>query len=97
MPSKWEELIVAALAGPIKIIVADQLSQVLMKIEPIEARQTILATLYPPIDVQLEDIVKKTKTPLDDIGVVSLKNALEQAAAQSDIELQNLDAGKPND
>lgn len=97
MASKWTEILVTALAGPIEAVLTDQLSQLLAKIEPLEARATVLTTLYPAIDVQLEDLAAGTKGKLDDAGVRALKTAIETVAEDSDIELPNLDKDKPND
>ena len=57
----------------------------------------LLVSLYPVIDVELEDVVKATKTTFDDAGVRALKQAMEDQAVKYGFELPNLDAGTIND
>jgi hypothetical protein len=56
-----------------------------------KAYKTVLASLYPVIDVQLEDITDKTKTKADDVIVDALKEAMEESAVINGVLLQNLD------
>jgi len=68
-----------------------------LKAKDEKAYRTVLVSLYPVIDVQLEDITDKTKTKADDVIVDGLKEAMEGSAAASGITLPNLDAGTPGD
>lgn len=57
-----------------------------------KAFKTVLVSLYPVIDVQLEDITDKTKTKADDVIVDAIKEAMEETATAHNIILPNLDA-----
>ena len=68
-----------------------------LKLKDEKAYKTVLTSLYPVIDVQLEDVTDKTKTGADDMLVDGIKEAMEESAAASGIVLPNLDAGTPGD
>lgn len=51
----------------------------------------IVNGLYPLVDVELEKLVDKTKTPLDNAAVAGIKDALEDQARDMEFELPNLD------
>lgn len=57
-----------------------------------KAYKTVLTSMYPVIDVQLEDITDKSKTKVDDVIVDGLKGGFEVAAAKSGVTLPNLDS-----
>ncbi|HYD90362.1 MAG TPA: hypothetical protein VEA37_02620 [Flavobacterium sp.] len=97
MKFNWEEIVVGAIAGPLANVGAEQFAAILMKIEPFEARQTILTSMYPPVDVQLEELAAKSKTKLDNPFVDAIKRGIEMAAEESGIELPNLDEGTKGD
>lgn len=56
-----------------------------------DTHKTTLATLYPAIDIQLEDLANDSKTPYDDVLVDGLKEAIEESAAKYSVDLPNLD------
>jgi len=68
-----------------------------LKVKDPKAYATVVTSLYPVIDVQLEDITDKTKTKADDVIVDALKETLEESAAANGIVLANLDAGTVGD
>lgn len=57
-----------------------------------KAYKTVLTSMYPVIDVQLEDITDKSKTKVDDVITDGLKSGFEQSAEKSGIALPNLDS-----
>lgn len=57
-----------------------------------EAHKTLMVSLYPIIDVQLENLTKDSKTKFDDPFSNALKLSIEASAANNGIELPNLDA-----
>lgn len=63
-----------------------------LKAKDEKAYRTVLVSLYPVIDVQLEDITDKTKTKADDIIVDGIKEAMEESATANSISLPNLDS-----
>ncbi len=89
--SKFTDMLIAALTGPIEIIATEKLAELLRKIEPKESRDTILVSLYAPIDVELEKLTAGTKTGIDDAIVGAMKAAIEKVAEEDGIELPNLD------
>lgn len=62
-----------------------------------EVFETILVSLYPIIDVHLEQVSKESKTKIDDPFVTAFKNAIEMVAMEYGITLPNLDAGEIGD
>ena len=78
----------------IKNLIKDRLIAALaaLKAKDEKAYKTVLVSLYPVIDVQLEDITDKTKTQADDVVVDGIKEAMEESAASSGITLPNLDS-----
>jgi len=63
-----------------------------LKAKDEKAYKTVLVSLYPVIDVQLEDITDKTKTQADDVVVDALKESMEESAAANGVSLPNLDS-----
>lgn len=55
------------------------------------AYKNVLVSAYGPIDTVVEDAVKKTETKIDDVMVAAFKQAFEEEAAESGIQLVNLD------
>jgi hypothetical protein len=62
-----------------------------LKLKDEKAYKTVLVSLYPVIDVQLEDVTDKTKTKADDVIVDGIKEAMEESAAANGVVLPNLD------
>ena len=56
-----------------------------------EHAKTVVASLYPIVDVELEPLVKKTEGLWDDFVVKGVINGLELTAIDNDIQLANLD------
>lgn len=56
-----------------------------------EVFETVLVSLYPVIDVHLEEIAQESKTKIDDPFVTAFKSAIETVAAEFNITLPNLD------
>lgn len=63
-----------------------------LKAKDEKAYRTVLVSLYPVIDVQLEDITDKTKTAADDVVVDGIKEAMEDSAVTNGVTLPNLDS-----
>lgn len=63
-----------------------------LKAKDEKAYRTVLVSLYPVIDVQLEDVTDKTKTAADDVIVDALKESMEESAVANGISLPNLDS-----
>lgn len=87
----WKEILLASLVGPLELVGAATLSQAFDKIKPVEKRKLILSTLYPVVDIELEEMTKKSKTKFDDPFTSALKKAIEASAANCGLSLQNLD------
>lgn len=51
----------------------------------------LLSTLYPVVDVELENITDKTATKADDELTDAIKESIEESAKAANIPLQNLD------
>lgn len=87
------EFLINTFSNAIKSLLKDRLAAVLaaLKAKDEKAYRTTLASLYPIIDVQLEDITDKTKTKADDVLVDAFKEALEESAAANGVTLPNLD------
>jgi hypothetical protein len=62
-----------------------------------EAHKTLMVSLYPIIDVRLENLTTESKTKFDNPFSTALKLAIETSAAANGIELPNLDAGQIGD
>lgn len=62
-----------------------------------EAHKTLMVSLYPIVDVQLEDLTIESKTKFDNPFAVALKLSIEASSFNNGVELPNLDAGTPND
>lgn len=86
----WNALFLNSLAPMIQGVLTTVLVELLLKLKPVELK-TVLVSLYGPVDVQLEGLVIKSQTRLDDAAVMAIKNAIEQAAAINGITLPNLD------
>ena len=50
-----------------------------------------IVSLYPPIDVSLQNITSKTPSEIDNAVVDGIKEGIEYVANVNDIELPNLD------
>lgn len=90
--SKFTDLLVSALAGPIELIATEKLTELLQKIEPADTRKNICVTLYVPIDTELEKLTTQSKNKIDDAVVGALKASIEAVAATDGFELPNLDS-----
>lgn len=86
----WNAILLNSMAPIIQGSLTAVLVELFEKLKPAE-RKTVLVSLYPAIDVQLEGLVKKSKTKLDDAGVLAIKDAIEQSADLNGIDLPNLD------
>jgi hypothetical protein len=88
------EFLVGIFSGAIKQLLKERLIAALaaLKAKDEKAYKTVLTSLYPVVDVQLEDITDKTKTKADDILVDGLKEAMEESAAANGVTLPNLDS-----
>lgn len=87
------ELIINTLSPTLETVIAAKLGEILDDLatkEP-EAHKTVCVSLYPAIDVHLEQLTKKTKTKIDDAVVNGIKTAIENSAAEANIELPNID------
>jgi len=82
--------LVTPIIRPIARTVTEALLRSFFKAEPTHAK-VLLVSGYPIIDVELETLVEKTDTEIDDQLVVGVKDAFEAVAAENDIELDNLD------
>jgi len=56
-----------------------------------QLHDTVVTTLYGPIDVYVEGEAEKTSTKVDDFAVDVVLESLEDSAKKSGIELPNLD------
>lgn len=99
MPSKFEEFILSMVLPLLAKYGSESLAGLFNKlaVKNPEVYKTVVTSLYPPIDVHLEDLAKESKTKIDDPFVAGLKMGLEQSAFENGVELPNLDAGTPND
>lgn len=70
---------------------SDAFAGVFNRIKDPKVRETVLVSIYSPTDVYLEELVKETKTELDDAFVAALKQGIEKSAAANNISLPNLD------
>lgn len=91
MASKLSEILVAALAGPIQVVATEQLADLLRKIKPAETQTTILLTLYPAIDIELEKLTDQSRSKIDDAIIDAMKAAIETVAAEVNLTLPNND------
>jgi len=89
--SNFTDLLISALAGPLELVATTKLTELLQKIEPAETRKNICATLYVPIDTELERLTTESKNKIDDAVVGALKASIEAVAAADGFELPNLD------
>lgn len=88
-----------ALSTFLEPAVAEVFGEILEKLrasDPV-AHKTVVTALYGPVDVQLENLAKKSRTKIDDAVVLGIKGAVEFSADAGEITLQNLDEGQPND
>lgn len=87
------EFLLNTFSGAIKSLLKTRLSAALaaLKAKDEKAYRTVLASLYPVIDVQLEDITDKSKTKADDVIVDAIKESMEESAAANGVTLPNLD------
>ena len=51
----------------------------------------VVASLYPVMDVPVENAVEKTETDIDDAAVDGIKAALEWASEEYDVPISNVD------
>lgn len=81
-------------SSAIKSLLKSRLTAALnaLKAKDEKAYKTVLVSLYPVIDVELEDITDKTKTEADDLLVDAIKEAMEESAAANNVTLPNLDS-----
>jgi len=56
-----------------------------------EHGKVALVALYPIIDVEIEPIVEKTDSDIDDAIIDAIKEAMEKVAEENGFELPNLD------
>jgi len=56
-----------------------------------QSGKVAIVSLYPIIDVEIEPIIEKTETELDDAVVDAIKEAMEKVAEENGFELPNLD------
>lgn len=63
-----------------------------VKVKDPARHKLLLATLYPVVDVELENITDKSKTKADDELTDAIKEAIEESAAGAALTLQNLDS-----
>jgi hypothetical protein len=89
--SKFTDILIAALSGPIEQIATAKLTELLQKIEPAETRKNICVTLYVPIDTELEKLTNESKNKFDDAVVGAMKASIEAVADADGFELPNLD------
>lgn len=89
--SKFTDLLIASLAGPIEAIATAKLTELLQKIEPADTRKNICVSLYVPIDTELEKLTTESKNKIDDAVVGAFKAAIEAVAIADAFELPNLD------
>jgi hypothetical protein len=61
-----------------------------MEKEPTHTK-VLIASLYPVIDCELEPVVEKTPSELDNAIVSAIKDAMEQTAEAAGFTLENLD------
>lgn len=87
------ELLVGTLLPVIKSVGTDQLVALFeqLKAKDEKAYKTVLNALYPIVDVQLEALVTKSKSKIDDSLIAALKDAIEESAEKNGITLPNLD------
>ncbi|MBC8459768.1 MAG: hypothetical protein H8D67_17390 [Deltaproteobacteria bacterium] len=82
--------LVVPIIRPIARTVTEALLRSFLKTEPSHAK-VLLVSGYPIIDVELETLVEKTDTPIDDELVAGVKDAFEVVADEAGVELENLD------
>ncbi len=87
------EFLLGIFSGAIKTLVKERMIAALsaLKAKDEKAYKTVLTSLYPVVDVQLEDITDKTKTKADDLIVDALKESMEESATANGVTLPNLD------
>jgi proteasome assembly chaperone (PAC2) family protein len=88
-----KDAIMNALAPLVKLVVKETLKAGLKQLfanDP-QAAKTVVASLYPVMDVPVENATLKTETDMDDAVVDGVKEALEDSAKDWGIELPNLD------
>lgn len=88
------EFFIKLFEGALKKLIKERIQAALaaLKVKDEKAYRTVLASLYPVVDVQLEDITDKTKTKADDVVVDGLKEGMEASAADNGVTLPNLDS-----
>ena len=62
----------------------------LLEKNPVHGKVALVA-LYPIVDVEIESIVEKTDSDIDDAIVDAIKEAMEKVADENGFELPNLD------
>lgn len=99
MASKFGEFMASIFLPIFTQLGKEELKKVLAQLhkDDPEGHKVVLTSLYGPIDLYLEAIVKKSKTQFDDPFVSALKDAIEDSAAEFGIELPNVDEGTPGD
>lgn len=88
------ELLINLFSNAVKDIIRSRLVAALaaLKVKNEDHYKVVMSSLYPVVDVELEDITDKTKTKADDVVVDAIKEAMEQSAKDNGITLQNLDS-----
>lgn len=89
MPSKFQEIIVAAILPAVEAVGKAQLLEILKKIKTNntpEVYSHTLKSVYSAFSL-MKDLTTKTKTKLDDGVVNMVLEAVEEAAEDGNIEL----------
>ena len=91
--TNFGEQLLNTLAPVLTAVATDQLTNLFRSLgnKDKKALQTVLTSLYGPIDVHLEDLAKKSRTRIDDSVIQGILSAIEISALEFEIELRNLD------
>lgn len=94
MASKVGELMASVMIPVFTELGQQELVKVLAQLHKDDPKghKALLTSLYGPIDLYLEGLVKKSKTKFDNPFVLALKGAIEESAEQFDVILPQLDA-----
>lgn len=87
------ELLLNTLSPVLETVATTKLAELLdsLALKDPEAHKTVCVSLYPAIDVQLENLTTKSKTKIDDAMINGIKAAIELSAEAHNVELPNLD------
>lgn len=93
MPSKFAELMASIFLPIFTQLGKEELKKVLTQLHKDDptGHSAVLTSLYGPIDVYLEGLVKKSTTKFDDPIVIALKEAIEESALEFGVTLPQLD------